>query len=76
MSDITSQSLTSLVKNIKNRKLSSQEITKAFVTSSEDIFFPLILSTNDVNDREVIFDIIQQPLELQKSLHYLQANFL
>jgi aspartyl-tRNA(Asn)/glutamyl-tRNA(Gln) amidotransferase subunit A len=28
MSDITSQSLTSLVKNIKEKKLSSEEVTK------------------------------------------------
>ena len=35
MSDITSQTLTSLVKNIKEKKLSSEEITKAFVDRSE-----------------------------------------
>ncbi|MDA9669246.1 Asp-tRNA(Asn)/Glu-tRNA(Gln) amidotransferase subunit GatA [bacterium] len=35
MSEITSQSLTSLVKNIKEKKLSSEEITKAFVDRSE-----------------------------------------
>ena len=35
MSDITSQSLTSLVKNIKEKKLSSEEITKAFVDRSK-----------------------------------------
>ena len=35
MSDITSQSLTSLVKNIKDKKLSSEDITKAFVDRSE-----------------------------------------
>ncbi|MDA8721448.1 amidase family protein [Candidatus Pelagibacter bacterium] len=35
MSDITSQTLTSLVKNIKEKKLSSQEVTKAFVNRSE-----------------------------------------
>ncbi|WP_435091096.1 Asp-tRNA(Asn)/Glu-tRNA(Gln) amidotransferase subunit GatA [Candidatus Pelagibacter bacterium nBUS_30] len=35
MSDITSQSLTSLVKNIKEKKLSSEDITKAFVERSE-----------------------------------------
>ena len=28
MSDITTQSLTSLVNNIKNKKLSSEEVTK------------------------------------------------
>jgi len=35
MHDITSQSLTSLVKNIKKKKLSSEEVTKAFVERSE-----------------------------------------
>ena len=35
MSDITSQSLTTLVKNIKEKKLSSEEVTKAFVDRSE-----------------------------------------
>ena len=35
MSDITSQSLTSLVKNIKEKKLSSEDVTKAFVSRSE-----------------------------------------
>ncbi|MDA9603053.1 Asp-tRNA(Asn)/Glu-tRNA(Gln) amidotransferase subunit GatA [bacterium] len=35
MSDIISQSLTSLVKNIKEKKLSSEEVTKAFVDRSE-----------------------------------------
>jgi len=35
MSNITSLSLTSLVNNIKNKKISSEEITKAFVDRSE-----------------------------------------
>ena len=35
MPGITSQSLTSLVKNIKEKKLSSEEVTKAFVDRSE-----------------------------------------
>ena len=35
MSDITSQSLTSLVNNIKKKKLSSEDVTKEFVTRSE-----------------------------------------
>src|SRR5210317_2310708 len=35
MSDITSQTLTSLIKNIKEKKLSSEEVTKAFVDRSE-----------------------------------------
>ena len=34
MSDITSQSLVSLVKNIKEKKLSSEDVTKAFVDRS------------------------------------------
>jgi aspartyl-tRNA(Asn)/glutamyl-tRNA(Gln) amidotransferase subunit A len=35
MSDITSQSLVTLVKNIKEKKLSSEEITKAFIERSK-----------------------------------------
>ena len=35
MSDITKQSLSELVKNIKSKKLSSSEATKAFVERSE-----------------------------------------
>ena len=35
MSDITKQSLNSLVKNIKEKKLSSYEVTKSFVERSE-----------------------------------------
>jgi aspartyl-tRNA(Asn)/glutamyl-tRNA(Gln) amidotransferase subunit A len=35
MSNITSQSVTSLVKNIKEKKLSSEDVTKAFITRSE-----------------------------------------
>jgi aspartyl-tRNA(Asn)/glutamyl-tRNA(Gln) amidotransferase subunit A len=35
MSDITSQTLTDLVKNIKNKKISSEEITKAFIDRGE-----------------------------------------
>ena len=35
MSDITKQSLTELVENIKNIKLSSSEVTKAFIERSE-----------------------------------------
>ena len=37
MSDITSQSLTSLVKNIKDKKLSSEEVTKAFVEDRKSV---------------------------------------
>ena len=35
MSDITSQTLTDLVKNIKDKKISSEEITKAFIDRGE-----------------------------------------
>ena len=35
MSDITKQSLTELVQNIKNKKLSSTDVTKAFIDRSE-----------------------------------------
>ena len=35
MSDITSQSLVTLVKNIKEKKLSSEEKTKAFIERSK-----------------------------------------
>ena len=35
MSDITKQSLSELIKNIKERKLSSLEVTKAFIERSE-----------------------------------------
>ena len=35
MSSITSQSLSSLIDNIRNKELSSEEVTKAFVDRSE-----------------------------------------
>ena len=35
MTDITKQSLTELVENIKNKKLSSTDVTKAFIERSE-----------------------------------------
>ena len=35
MSDITSQNLTELIKNIKNKKISSEEVTKSFVERAE-----------------------------------------
>ena len=35
MTDITKQSLSELVENIKNKKLSSTDVTKAFVERSE-----------------------------------------
>jgi aspartyl-tRNA(Asn)/glutamyl-tRNA(Gln) amidotransferase subunit A len=47
MSDITSQSLTTLVKNIKEKKLSSEEITKAFIERSKK---SLILNTYITED--------------------------
>ena len=36
MTDITKQSLTELVENIKNKKLSSTDVTKAFIDRSEN----------------------------------------
>ena len=36
MSDITKQSLSELIKNIKDKKLSSTEVTKAFVERSDN----------------------------------------
>jgi len=35
MSDITSQNLTELIKNIKEKKISSEEVTKSFVERAE-----------------------------------------
>ena len=35
MSDITKQSLTELIENIKDKKLSSTDVTKAFIDRSE-----------------------------------------
>ena len=35
MSDVTKQSLSDLVENIKNKNLSSSEVTKAFIERSE-----------------------------------------
>ena len=35
MSDITKQSLTELVKNIKDKKISSEEVTKSFIQRAE-----------------------------------------
>ena len=35
MSDVTSQTLTELVKNIKEKKISSEETTKAFIERGE-----------------------------------------
>ena len=36
MSDVTSQTLTELVKNIKEKKISSEETTKAFIERGEN----------------------------------------
>ena len=36
MSDVTSQTLTELVKNIKEKKISSEETTKAFFERGEN----------------------------------------
>ena len=35
MNDITSQNLTELIKNIKNKKISSEEATKSFIENAE-----------------------------------------
>ena len=35
MKDITSQSLTDIVKNIKNKNVSSEEVTKSFIQRAE-----------------------------------------
>ena len=35
MNDITSQNLTELIKNIKNKKISSEEVTKSFIENAE-----------------------------------------
>ena len=35
MKDITSQSLTELIKNIKDKKISSEEVTKSFIENAE-----------------------------------------
>jgi aspartyl-tRNA(Asn)/glutamyl-tRNA(Gln) amidotransferase subunit A len=35
MHDITSQNLTELIKNIKNKKISSEEVTKSFIENAE-----------------------------------------
>ena len=43
MSDITKQSLSELVENIKSKKLSSSEVTKAFVERSEMLILLLDL---------------------------------
>ena len=42
MTDIIKQSLTELVKNIKNKKLSSKEITSAFIDRSAEEFIEQI----------------------------------
>ena len=53
MSDITSQSLTSLVKNIKEKKLSSEEVTKAFVDRSQ--------KSNELN-YSILFNVDQDSI--------------
>ena len=35
MTDITSQNLTELIKNIKDKKISSEEVTKSFIQRAE-----------------------------------------
>ena len=55
MSDITKQSLSELVENIKSKKLSSSEVTKAFVERSEkskelNAYITCLLYTSDAAD--------------------------
>ena len=54
MSDITSQTLTELVKNIKEKNISSEETTKAFIDRGE--------KSKDLNS---IFDFIEKLNELK-----------
>jgi len=59
MSDITSQTLTEIVKNIKEKKLSSHEVTKAFVNRSEKSKLLNVFITEDFSTalkKSKIFD--------------------
>ena len=87
MNDITSQNLTELIKNIKEKKISSEEVTKSYVKRAEksktlncyiteEIFFSLIFLISSVKFCEVISFIIQQPLVQQKNLYFYQVSFL
>ena len=59
MSDITKQSLSELVKNIKNKKISSEEVTKAFIERSEkskDLFAYITEDFTSALDKAKKFD--------------------
>ena len=59
MSDITSQTLSEIVKNIREKKLSSQEVTKAFVDRSEKSKLLNVFITEDFStalEKSKIFD--------------------
>ena len=59
MSDITKQSLSELVKNIKNKKISSEEVTKAFIKRSEkskDLFAYITEDFTSALDKAKKFD--------------------
>ena len=58
MSDITSQSLTQLVKNIKTKKLSSEDVTKAFVARSE--------KSKELNVSSLHFNFLNNPEKFKK----------
>ena len=71
MSDITKQSLTELVENIKNKKLSSSEVTKAFIERSEKSkiefkspanFLALCSSTEILDNLEICFIVLRSML--------------
>ena len=59
MSDITSQTLFEIIKNIREKKLSSQEVTKAFVDRSEKSKLLNVFITEDFStalEKSKIFD--------------------
>ena len=59
MSDITSQTLSEIIKNIREKKLSSQEVTKAFVDRSEKSKLLNVFITEDFStalEKSKIFD--------------------
>jgi aspartyl-tRNA(Asn)/glutamyl-tRNA(Gln) amidotransferase subunit A len=59
MSDITSQTLSEIIKNIREKKISSQEVTKAFVDRSEKSKLLNVFITEDFStalEKSKIFD--------------------
>ena len=79
MSDITKQSLSKLVENIKSKKLSSSEITKAFVERSEKSKELNVYITEDYTNAvnkakkfdEMVVEIIEDVLTfLEKDFEY------